>query len=420
VRAPKRTAAGEESPAATGYGPNFRLYAAGQAVSLVGDRIALIALVFLVIRLSHSYAPALALFYIARVVPTLAAGLFSGYIADSSDRRKVLIGCDILRCALLAVVPVLTSMDRLTVYPIVVLLYGLTVLFNATARAMLPDVVPENQLLGANSILTRIETFADLAYIAGGAMIATVDLSIPFYIDAATFAVSALVIFRMRIPSPRNVVAGTLREVGERIREGIAFLMSQAFLKWSTLSVALAPITIGGVFVVSPLYASRALAHSHGLIGPLHSGAFRFSVLEVGIGIGGLIGSVVAPMLSVRWPTGRVFALGMTGFGATVAALTFVTNMYVAILVMALSGVCNILFAIAGSTLTQALTPSEMRGRVMAARMTVIQGSLAVGSALGGFLLIWLPISTVWLILGFFMVAASGLVWGPASVRNQA
>jgi predicted MFS family arabinose efflux permease len=110
----------------------------------------------------------------------------------------------------------------------------------------------------------------------------------------------------------------------------------------------------------------------------------------------------------------------MTGFGATIAALTIVTNIYAAVLVMALSGVWNVLFAISGSTLTQALTPSEMRGRVMAARMTVIQGSLAIGSALGGFLLIWLPIGAVWLILGFFMVAASGLVWAPSSVRNQA
>jgi predicted MFS family arabinose efflux permease len=275
-------------------------------------------------------------------------------------------------------------------------------------------------LLGANTILARIETFADLAYAVGGVMIATVKLSIPFYVDAATFVVSAGAISLMHIPSPRRVVAASFREVGDSIREGIVFLARQPFLKWSTFSSLLAPLTIGGVFVVSPLYASHVLAHSTGLFGPLHSGAFRFGVLEVGIGIGGLIGTWLTTALAVRWPRGSIFGLGMSGFGVVIAVLTVVTNVYVAIGLMALSGACNSLFVISGSTLVQALTPSAMRGRVIAARMTVIQTGLAAGSALGGFLLVWLPIHIVWLILGLFMAVASGLIWIPGAARNQA
>lgn len=402
------------------YGRDFRFYAAGQAVSLVGDRVALIALVFLVIHLSNAYAPALALFYVARVLPTLAGGLFAGYIADAMDRRQLLIGCDLIRALLMLSVPALTSINLLSVYPIVVILYGLTVLFNTTARAMLPDIVPEERVLGANAIMTRIETMADLAYAAGGALIATLKLSVPFYVDAGTFAVSAAAIGAIYIPSPKRVAAATLREVVDRIQEGIRFLMGQPFLKWSTISSLVAPLAIGGVFVVSPLYASQSLAHSSGLFGPLHSGAFRFSILEVSIGVGGVIGSVAVSQLARPLTRGQVFAVGMTGFGLVVGALSIITNIYTALLVMAASGMCNSLFAIAGSTLVQMLTPSEMRGRVMAARNTVIQAGLALGSALGGYLLVVMPVSRVWLVLGVLMLLASAMVWLPAGVRSQA
>jgi predicted MFS family arabinose efflux permease len=68
----------------------------------------------------------------------------------------------------------------------------------------------------------------------------------------------------------------------------------------------------------------------------------------------------------------------------------------------------------------QTLTPSEMRGRVMAARITVIQGGLALGSALGGYLLVVMPVSRVWLVLAGLMLLASAMVWLPTGVRTQA
>jgi predicted MFS family arabinose efflux permease len=402
-----------------GYGREFRLYATGQAVSLVGDRVALIALVFLVIRLSGSYAPALAVFYIARVAPTLAAGLFAGYNADSVDRKRLLITADLVRCALLAVLPVLSTLSLAAIYPVVIVLYGLTVLFNAAARAMLPDVVPEGRMTAANAVLVRLETGADLAYAAGGALIAALPIAVAFYLDAASFAVSAFALSFMSIPSPRAVFEGTFAGVVLRIREGILFLFRQPFLKWSTISSLFAPVCIGGVFVVSPLYASRALAGSAGLAGPLRNGAFRFSVLEVAIGFGGLLGSFLAAKIAERVPRGTIFAGGMAGFGIAIALLAAVTNLYVAVMVMALSGLCNSLVQVSGSSLMQILTPTEMRGRVVAARMTIIQAGLGIGSALAGYGLVWIPMRPMWCVLAALMLIAAGLAWVNPEARRQ-
>src|SRR5581483_4306318 len=88
-RAMRRHASEAEHPAsATAAEPGgFRLYVAGQAVSVIGDRVATITFVFLLIGLTHSFPPALALFYLCRVLPTLLGGLLAGVFADHFHRQ---------------------------------------------------------------------------------------------------------------------------------------------------------------------------------------------------------------------------------------------------------------------------------------------------------------------------------------------
>lgn len=402
-----------------GYGREFKLYVAGQAVSVVGDRIALIALVFLVLHLSHSYAPALALFYACRVVPTLVGGLFVGVVADSIDRRRLMIGCDGGRAVLLALVPALTTLNLAALFPMVVLLYALTLVFNTAARAALPDVVPESRMMGANSILSGMQNAADIAYALGGVLIFVLGYRAPFYLDAATFAFSATMVYAMRLPAQERGAHLDVGEVVHRIREGIDFIVGHPFLKWSVPAFAIAPAAGGVGYVLAPLYAGSVLAHSAGLFGPLRGGAFRFSALEVCLGIGSLIGSALAPRLAARWPRGRLFGLGLVGTGGFDALLAITDNVYVACAFMAASGLFFSLFIISGITLTQTLTPSEVRGRVVAARVTVINGGLLLGSAVAGGLLLAISIRTLWVIEGAVIVLSSLLVWFRADVRNE-
>lgn len=408
---------------------NFRLFATGQAVSIVGDRIGLIALVFLVVHLSRSYAPALGLFYVCRVAPTLAGGLMVGVFVDQFNRRRLMVTCDVARAALLAAVPLVTSLALWTLYPIVVVLYGLTLLFETAGRAALPDVVPKERMTAANSILNGIEQGADLAYALGGALVFLLQLQLPFYIDAVTFLFSALMIWAMKIPSRLSSGAGTLwvspagrpnpREVAVRIREGIAYLLGNPFLKWSSVTFAIAPLAGGAVFVLTPLYANHVLAQSPGLAGPLQSGAFRFSVLEVCLGVGALIGSWAVARLARGRPRGKLFGLGVAGCGVAYALLAFTSNLYLASGILVVFGVCNSFFVIAGMTLVQTLTPSEVRGRVIAARITIINAAIAVGSALGGVLLLRVPYSLLWIVLGGTIAASSLFIWLRPEVRGQ-
>jgi MFS family permease len=196
-------------------------------------------------------------------------------------------------------------------------------------------------------------------------------------------------------------------------------MLNQPFLKWSTVTYMVAPFAGGVALVLSPLYAQHILAHSAGLVGPLRSGAFRFSVLEVSIGVGALLVSGLAPRLAHRWPRGRLFAVGVVGMGIVIAPLALTSSIYVAAALMAASGFFNSLFFISGTTLVQTLTPTELRGRVVSILLTVSSSSLALGSAAGGVLLLALPYATLWLVLGGMIAGASLFVLLQPDARAQ-
>lgn len=403
----------------TQLGREFRLYATGRVVSVIGDRIAAIALVFLVIHLSGSFALAVGVFYLCGVLPSLAGGLMAGVMVDHFNRKRLMIFCDVARAILLVLVPAVSALTLWTIYPLVIVLFALTLLFDTAATAAIPDVVPEGQMIRANSILQAIQQGADLANAVGGALVFALGFQAPFYIDAGTFVVSAACVTVMRLPGHVAKTSLNSAAVVESIREGVGYLIRTPFLKWSTFAFAVAPLAGGVAFVLAPLYANKALSHSPGLVGPFVSGAFRFSVLEVGIGFGALCGSFCAAWLARRWPRGRVFGLGILGAGVSYSLLATTSNLFVAIFLMALAGLFNAMFVIAGTTLVQALTPTELRGRVVAARVTVINGALAIGSVLGGLILLDLSYWRTWFLVGAVIALASLFVWVPREVRSQ-
>lgn len=404
----------KQTPART-----FNLYITAKAVSVAGDRVAVLALTFLVIRISHSFAPALSVFYLCRLLPTLLGGLIVGVFVDRYDRRRTMVVCDVGRAVLLAAVPVLGALTLWTLYPLVILLSIFTIVFDTAARAALPDVVSEPKMIRANALIQGVETAGDFAYVLGGALIYWLGFQAPFYLNAATFCISALCVYGMRVPA--HVLAGVSdwRQVFVLIREGIAHLVSNPFLKWSTVVLAIAPVAGGVAFVVTPLYAQHALGHGLAGLGPLRSGAFRYGMVQGAEAVGALLGVASVPWLARRMPRGTLFGLGVTGMGVADGVLAFVTNLYGAMGALLVAGAFSSIFVVCGITLVQSLAPSELRGRVLAARYTVLNAALAVGAALGGGLLLVLSYRTLWLLDGCVIVLASAFVWFLPAVRNQ-
>jgi MFS family permease len=402
-----------------GYGRDFKLYITAKAVSVVGDRVAIIALTFLVIKLSNSFAPALSVFYVCRLLPTLIGGLVVGVFVDRYDRRRLMVMCDLGRAVLLAAVPALGALTLWTLYPLVVVLYGFTIVFDTAARASLPDVVPGARMIGANSVIQGIETAGDFSYVLGGALIYLLSLQAPFYLDAATFLFSALCVFAMRVPSQRGAGLSNWRDMSTLIRDGVMHLLRNPFLKWSTIVLAIAPVAGGAAFVLTPLFAQHVLGHGSNIVGPLRSGAFRYSLLQGGEAVGALTGIALASRLARYMPRATLFGVGVTGMGLADVSLGFITSLYPAMAALLVAGFFNSLFIISGVTLVQALTPTELRGRVLAARYTVVNIALAVGAAIGGALLLVFSYSTLWFVEGVIIFLSSLCIWLVPEVRRQ-
>jgi MFS family permease len=388
-------------------------------VSQIGDRVGLIALIFVIIHLSSNPALALSLFYISRVIPSFVGGIVVGSLVDALDRRLLMVGADLGRALIVLAVPGLTALSLWSIYPLVIGLYALGLIFYTAAQAAIPDVVRPERMTGANAILQGIETSADLAYAVGGGLVVVLGLTWPFYIDAATFLFSAAMVWQMRLPSPVRIPLPSITGVYAHAREGLSFLIASPFLRWSTLSLIIAPFAGGAMYVLVPLYADHALADSAGLIGPLQNGAFRFSVLEVCLGFGVLAMSTVVVRLAGLFPRGQLVGIGILGQGVVAMTFAFIHNFYLAGIVMFIEGLYNGLFVIVVITLVQQLTPSEIRGRVVGVRNIGVDGATALGSAAGGIVLATVSYSTMWVAIGAIIVLASLAVWARPEVRNQ-
>ena len=139
---------------------DFGLLWLGQAVSFIGDGIYLVAIAWLVLDISND-ASALALVGVAWTAPLVAALLFSGVLSDRVERRRLMIMGDALRLVGIGTIAALTLADAVELWQVVMLaaLVGLgEALFQPAFTAVVPDVVPRDELLQANAVRELFET----------------------------------------------------------------------------------------------------------------------------------------------------------------------------------------------------------------------------------------------------------------------
>jgi MFS family permease len=355
---------------------DFALLWTGQAVSLIGDGVYLVAIAWLVYDISNAPG-ALALVGFAWTLPQVAALLFAGVLSDRFERRRLLVIADLLRCAAIGVIAALTLADAVELWHLVVLVvvYGVgEALFQPAFTAIVPGVVPREELLHANALKELMEPVG-LRFVGpalGGLLIAVAGVGTAFLVDAATFALSAAFVSLM---SRQPVTVSSHSSIRRELAEGFAYVRANAWI-WATLcAAALALLATYGPFEVLLPYIIR---------NDLGGDAATFGVV---LSAGGL-GSIAAAL-----------AIGRGG-----APRRHVTFMYVAwALAIALDGgmaiagaawqMCVIAFVSFGAstagmvvwnTLMHTLVPQDMIGRVSSFDWFVSTGLIPVSFALTG------------------------------------
>ena len=205
----------------------FRALWASQALSVAGDRLALVALTLLVYQRTHS--PLLtAAAYAAGFVPWVVGGVAYSGLADRFPRREVMVSCDVIRAVLIAAMAV-PGMPLPALVALIAASTSFAVPFESARAALLPDILPgDAYVVGTAVVQTTYRSALVLGYAAGGAAVAAVGARPALAADAVTFAVSAAVIrlgLRTRpgpglaanAPGPAGRLAGGVRLVfGDR------------------------------------------------------------------------------------------------------------------------------------------------------------------------------------------------------------
>lgn len=367
---------------------SFSALWAGQLISLFGDRLHQLALVAIVAFETGSVA-ATGLVFFAASLPNLLLSPIAGTFVDRWDHKEVLIVSDILRAAIVLLLPLAAMANVVLVYPMVFALTTISIFFRPARVAILPRIVDQRDLLTANSALWVGETFADVfGYPLAGIFVVALGTAVPlaFWVDSATYVASAIlltaIVVRRLAPETVGARAQTKEDGGflREMKAGWRFLRGEATLLANTIQATIGQFTIGILTSLAPFYALQTFTNSD--IGWQAVYAF----METGIGFGNLLGGFVIGLVGARFGKGRLVILGYAVWGLTVALLAITNHVGVAVGISFGQGIANMIFVIPSQTLFQERTPPNLMGRVISFRFAMVFGSMTVAMGVGAIL----------------------------------
>lgn len=358
----------------------------GQLISLFGDRVHQIALAFLVAGLTNNSPIAVAFVFVAATLPNLFLSPIAGTYVDRWDQKDVMVVSDLLRAAIILLIPIAAVTNLIVVYPLVFAVTSVSIFFRPARVAALPRIVREDELLTANSAMWIGETIADVVgYPLAAIFVAFLGAALPlaFWIDAATYMASAALIATIVVPPVPPLEEGHARPtVLADLRAGYRFLRGEATLFANTIQAAIAQFTVGILTALTPLLA-------RGLVtGPdiKDKATAAYGFLEMAIGAGNLIGGFVIGIIGSRYARGKTVIIGYTVWGLCIAALALSGSLPLALGLMFGSGIANMIYVIPSQTMFQERTPPDMIGRVVGFRFALVFGSMTLAMGISGFL----------------------------------
>jgi MFS family permease len=373
---------------------DFALFVTGWTISLIGDGFFLVAIAWQVFDLWNS-PTALAVVGVAETIPIVAFVLVGGVVADRFERRKVLIFSSALRGIAVGVLGVLASTGAVELWHIFVLsaFFGAGQAFQGPAAgAIIPDLVPRNLLVEANSLsqFVRQGAFAFVGPAVGGFVVHSVGAGSAFLIDAATFGFAIVALLLLR-PRPAAASSEGATSVRRDIAEGLRYVRQKVWL-WGTLGWALAAIFLvyGPFTVLLPFLVRNDLGGDAGDLGLVFA-AGGLSAILVSLAVG----QIGLPRRHITF----MYALWMVAC-LQIAAFALADVPWQAMAISFAGEGCWAGGLIVWVTLMQRVVPAELLGRVKSVDWLLSLGLAPLSFAVTGPLAGWLGVRPVLLISG--------------------
>jgi MFS family permease len=360
---------------------NFRRYFVGQAVSLLGDQITLIALPLTAVLALDATPGQMGTLLTAALVPNLIFALHAGVWIDRRGRRRnVMIATDLGRAVVIATVPLAYAFGHLgwaQLYVVAFLAGTLDVFFFVAYGAFFQIIVPRSDYVSANSLIHGSRAFSFVAGNSlGGVLVQLLRGPYALAVDAFSYLWSASFLSRIDAEEP----PGAPHDSGG-LTSGLRWIRKNAVIRAELLGVATLNLFNFMFFALFVLYATRYLHVKPAALG-----------IVLGVAsIGTLGGSLIAGRVSRRIGIGPTFLVGCFFFPAPLILVPAAGGPHWLVLACLFvaeftSGIGLMLLDIMAGTISAGTIPALLRSRVSGAFLVVNNGVRPVGTALGGIL----------------------------------
>jgi len=358
---------------------DYALLTGGSLISMLGDGFFYVALAWQVYQISN-VPTALSLVGLAWTLPLLLFVLIGGVFSDRYDRRWLMVGADLVRALAIGLLGILSVLGVLELWHVVALIafVGLgDAFFNPASTAIVPDLLPEEQLPSANALqgLIRPLTIRLIGPAIGGLTVAAIGPGSAFLFDAGSFLVSAIAILAIA-PRPRPQVADHgIRQTLVEVREGMAFVRATPWV-WATLVSAMLSLLVfvGPEEVLLPYLVKNRLELGADALG---------AIFAVG-GVGSVLTAIAVGQLGQPRRRVTVMYASWSGGVLLIGGFGLMTELWHALLLSAVGASLFELGQIIWTTMLQQLVPRELLGRVSSLDWLVSVGLVPVSFALTG------------------------------------
>ncbi len=347
------------------------------AISNIGDGLNTAAMPLLAYSLTDD-SRIIALVSFAAFLPWFLLALPVGVYVDRLDRRRLMVVANVIRAVMFVVVAATAATGTLSVPLLLALLLVVgccEVVFDSSAQAFLPAIVPPDQLPRANGILFATEVIGNgFIGLPIGAWLWVAAVGVPFGANAAALALAAMLVASIRTTPPRSTTAPSTEKFVPQLKEGLSWLAKHRLLRTLAVMLGITNMahTMGTALLVK--FAAEELGVSEAGYGVL------LACMSVGAIVGGFGGDRIAGRFGER----RALLLSYATFGFCMVGFGLAPSAVILTLFAIVEGIAGTVWNVITVSMRQRVIPTELFGRVNSAYRWIGTGSIALGAVIGG------------------------------------
>jgi MFS family permease len=366
-------------PSALQY-PDYRRYTAARLLWALASQMLIVAVGYQVYTISHNPFD-LGLIGLSQFLPFIVLTLPAGHIADTFDRRRVLILCYGLLTVVAAALAVITITEPANAAPIIALmmLYGAArSIALPTAQSLVPNLVPTADFPSAVAFSSTTYQTATIVGPAVGGILLVIGPQIVYLAAVIFLAMATLLMTRLR-HGGRSTEGGPRKAVSvATLLSGVQFVRSRPIILGS-ISLDMFAVLFGGAIALLPIYATDIL----------HVGPTGLGLLRAAPAVGALVTAITLGVVPLRRRAGPWLFGTVAAFGVGTVVFSLSTTFVITLGALVVMGCADMVSVYVRNLVVQLATPDEIRGRVSAVNGVFVGASNELGEFESGVTAAW-------------------------------